>query len=187
MAQIGFQRSHGCPHQCREPFKPGPGRGQRMGLLIGDHLQPMFNLAQHPVMRGQTGRIIGIDPARRGQPGQPVTGAAHPQVRVTPACDQLPGLGEKLDLADPAAPQFQVVPGQGERAMQPLVVADPQPHVMRILDGGKIKVLAPDKRAQRIQKPLPRRDIARASPRLDIGRTFPGPAHAFIIAFGSGH
>ena len=71
--------------------------------------------------------------------------------------------------------------------MQPPVVPDPQAHVMGVLNGGKIQMLAPDKGAQGGQEFFTRRDVTGAGPGLDIGGAFPCPAHAFVIAFSGGH
>ncbi len=73
------------------------------------------------------------------------------------------------------------------RPVQAAVVADAQPHVVRILDRHEIEMLAPDEGHQRLQEPLARGQIAAAGTGLDIGRPFPGAADAFVIALGRGH
>ena len=79
------------------------------------------------------------------------------------------------------------MPLNRQSAVQAAVVADRHPHVMRILNGGKIKMFAPNKGDQRFQKPCPRRQIAAAGPGLDKGRALPCAALRLIIAFCSGH
>ena len=69
----------------------------------------------------------------------------------------------------------------------PPMLADAQAHVMGVLDGGEIEVFAPDKGGQGFEKPIARRDIAAAGPRLDIGRPLPSAALRLIIGLGGGH
>ena len=38
-----------------------------------------------------------------------------------------------------------------------------------------------------VEEAVARREVARASARLDVGRAFPGPAQAFVVAFGRLH
>ncbi len=73
------------------------------------------------------------------------------------------------------------MPRQGDCTAQPLVIADtPEPLPVRVLNGGEIKVLAPDKGRQCLQKPIPRRYRPQQARAL-IRRAFPGPAQAFVI------
>ena len=65
------------------------------------------------------------------------------------------------------------------------MLADPQPHVVCVIDRGKIQMPAPDKWCQTIQKCLPCGQITRTGSRLDIGRAFPGSAKTFIVSFSS--
>ena len=51
-----------------------------------------------------------------------------------------------------------------QRAVQSTMFPDAQAHVMGVLNGGKIKVFAPDEGCERVQKPIARRDIAAARP-----------------------
>lgn|GEM_PF-3973211 len=74
-----------------------------------------------------------------------------------------------------------------QRASQPLVRANFQPHVMGLTDRIEIEVSTPDEGCHRLKKPRARVLIARADPRLDIGRTLPCPPDALIIALGGFH
>ena len=164
------------------------GRGRHlMRLGVVHHLQAMFQLAVGAVMIGQFSRHLGGDPALRSQRLEAPQRGAVTQGRIAPARDQLAGLGEELDLADAALPQLDVVVLQPDGAMQAAVVADAQAHVMGVLDRGKVQMLAPDKGRERLEKPVARRDVARAGARLDIGRAFPCAALGLVIGLGRGH
>ncbi len=81
---------------------------QAMGLVVADHLQPVLDHPQAVVAFAQQTRIaFGNDPLRR-QRVERGARAAHPQRRLAPAMDQLVGLGEEFDFADPAAPALEV-------------------------------------------------------------------------------
>ena len=77
--------------------------GQRMGLLVRDHLQPVLDPAQELVGRRQFVARLKRDPVAGGQHLQRLQRRPHPQFRMPAAGNQLLGLREKLDLADAAA------------------------------------------------------------------------------------
>ena len=81
-----------------------------MGLRIINHLQPMLHLTMKPVMIGQISSNISLHPTCGNKPLQTFLCATHPQRRITPPRDQLPGLCKELNLANATAPQFHVVP-----------------------------------------------------------------------------
>ena len=121
---------------------------QGLGLRILHHLQAMFDLAVLGVMRGQLfGHVRGTQPLSASA-ASPSTVRGLRRSGSRPPGDKLAGLGEELDLADAALPQFQVMPVQAQRTAKPLVRLDAQAHVMRVLNGGKIQVTAPDEGAQ---------------------------------------
>jgi hypothetical protein len=120
------------------------------------------------------------------QAQEPLDRAARAQVRVAAAGDELAGLGEELDLADAAGRELEVAALEGV-AVEALVLADAQPHVVRLLDGGVVEVLAPDEGDEMREEAVSRRDVARAGPGLDVGGALPGPAEAFVVALGRLH
>ena len=89
----------------------------------------------------------------------------HPQFGMPAAGDQLLGLGEKLDLADAAAPDLDVVALDRDLALAAIGLHLPL-HVVHVGKRGKIQMLAPDKRRefgdQRLSGPARRR--RRAAP-----------------------
>ena len=158
-----------------------------VGLLITHHLQAVFDLAVGKVKLGQVVSHGLGNPILCRQGLQPAQCCAVTKRWVAPPGDQLAGLGEELDLADAALAEFHVVVFDGEATVQPAMFADAQAHVMGVLDGGEIKVFAPDKGGQRFEEPIPRRDIAAAGAGLDIGGAFPRTALGLVIAVGGGH
>ena len=126
-----------------------------MGLGVAQHLQAMLHFAVKPVVAGQQIGSVLRYPPLLGQSEQPGFRPAYPQIGIAPAGDDLPCLGEELDLADAPPSQLDVMTRQGQRPAQPLVRADSQPHVMGVLDGGEIEVPAPDERLSISRKRLP--------------------------------
>ena len=150
--------------QCRRLGEAGEGRepleirlalGQRLGLPVGHHLQPVLELAQHPIGRDQLRRRVRLHPAPLGQGGERGTGLRLPQAGLAAAQDELLGLGEELDLADAAAADLEVVAEDADGAEAAIGVDLPLDRV-DVADRGVVQVLAPDERHQRFEE-APRR------------------------------
>jgi hypothetical protein len=186
LGQVGAQFGHVAPHEGREPGEALGRGGQRVGLLVGDHLEPVLDLAMGAVVGDEGGGVHLGHPAALRQAQEPLDRAAHAQGGVAAARDELARLGEELDLADAARGELEVAAFQCA-AVQALVLADAQAHVVRLLDGGIVEVFAPDEGRERAQEALPCRDIARAGARLDVGRALPGAPEAFVVALGRLH
>src|SRR5208282_1063275 len=86
----------------------GIGR-QRVGLLIGHHLQAMLDAAQKIISRRELIARGGVDPAAGGERGKRRHGLAAAQFAMAAAGDELLRLRKKLDLANAAAAQLDVV------------------------------------------------------------------------------
>ena len=69
----------------------------------------------------------------------------HPQFRMAAAGDQLLGLREKLDLADAAAADLDVVAFDRDLALAAIGLHLPL-HVVDVGERGEIQMLAPDER-----------------------------------------
>ena len=154
---------------------------QRVGLAVVHHLDAVLDAPVGAVVIRQLVRDRLRDPSLCRQRGERRDGGAAPQVRVAAAGDQLAGLREELDVADPALPQLHVVPHRADRPMQPLVAADPPPHVVGVLDRREVERAAPDEGPQLGQEALARGEVARAGPRLDVGRAFPAAPLGLVI------
>ena len=115
---------------------------QGVALLVSHHLDTVLNIAQIPVCSGQYVHGTAVDPAVPGQCIEPGNGGYLPQLRPPPPRDQLLGLNEEFDFANPAASQFHIVAAHGDFAMS-LVGMDLPLDGMDILDGSKVEILAP--------------------------------------------
>ena len=109
-----------------------------MGLGVMDHLNTMLELAVRHIVVGQTRGDVLRDPIFVGKRRQSRQRTTKAQIRIATARDQLSSLGEKLDLSNPTATQFDIVPLGLPMAAKPFVFPDPETHVMRILNGGKV-------------------------------------------------
>mmetsp|Transcript_23431 Transcript_23431/g.41164 ORF Transcript_23431/g.41164 Transcript_23431/m.41164 type:complete len:627 (-) Transcript_23431:312-2192(-) len=185
--QLGLQTvAFGAHHRC-QTLKPLVIGWQVVGLRVPHHLHAVLDRAGKAVVVRQLCRQVILDPPFLCQLLQSGHRAPHPQVGIAPPCNQLPGLGEKLDLANAAASKFHIVPGQGNRPTGALVRPDGKTHVVGILHSRKIKMSPPNKGAQILQKPLTRCDIAGAWPRLDIGGPLPCAPQPLIVPLCRAH
>ena len=96
------------------------------------------------------------------------------------------GLGEKLDLADSAAAELDVVSADGDIAAA-LMGLDLTLDGMNVLDGGEIQVLTPDKGGQAFQEGIAGVDIAGHRAALDHRRALPVLAEGLVIGFRRQH
>ena len=84
-----------------------------VSLLVVDHLQPVLDAPQEPVVGGQGVGHRPIRPTGLGQHRQSVDGSCGAEAWIAAAEDELLRLSEELDLANAAAPEFQIVPVDG--------------------------------------------------------------------------
>src|SRR5690606_13134392 len=102
-----------------------------------------------------------------------------------PASDQLLRLREELDLADPAASDFNVMAFDRDLALPAKGLHLPL-HVVNFGKGREIEMLAPDKGRYLCEHGLARLLVAGAGSRLDHGGTLPGPSFPLVIVERSG-
>ena len=119
--------------------------GQAVGLLVGDHLQPVFDPPQEFIGGGQLVARGEGDPVARRQHLQGLERRPHPQFRMPAAGDQLLGLREELDFADAAAPDLDIVALDRDLALSAIGLHLPL-HVVHVGKGREIQMLAPDER-----------------------------------------
>ncbi len=106
---------------------------------------------------------------------------AAAQFGVAAAGDELLRLHEKLDLADAAAAELDVVALDRDLAMAAIGMDLPL-HLVHVGDGRVVEIFAPDERRQVAQEAARRqREIAGAGPRLDQRGALPVLAAAFVV------
>ena len=153
-------------------------------MLGGLVHEPVLELAVRDVGLSERGGSLVVDPSLVGQRGEGRQGGPLAQVLVAAADDQLPGLGEELDLADAALAELEVMAGDSNRPGQALVGADAAAHVLGVLDGGEVEVAAPDEGAQALEEALAGGNRAGAGAGLDVGGALPGAADALVVVLG---
>ena len=187
-AEVAEQRRRegvaiGIAHEAGECRKLLRRRGQRMGLLVGDHLQAMLDGAQERVGAFEIVAGIGIDPAAARELFERRERLAAAQRRVTAAGDQLLGLHEELDLADAAAAELDVVAFDRDFAAAAIRLNLPL-HLVDVAEGHEIEIFAPDEGRKLRKQTLPGGDVAGAGTRLDHGGAFPVLSAALVIVEG---
>ena len=85
-----------------------------MGLLVVEHLQPVFEAAQKAVGFAISSAVWRVIQSRVGEPVQRIERAADAKLGLPPAGDELLRLHEEFDLADAAPPELQVVALHGD-------------------------------------------------------------------------
>ncbi len=179
--EVRLQRCAFGSHHRRQPFEPCCAGGQVMGLGIAHHLNPVFNRAGKAVMIAQPSSQIIRNPALFGQTAQARHRATHPQARIAPPCNQLTGLGKKLDLADATPAKFHVVTRKRDRPPGAFMRPNGKAHVMRVLHGGKVQMTPPDKGAEFGQKRLTGLYVSGTSAGFDESSPLPRPSKAFVV------
>ena len=153
---------------------------QAVGLLVGDHLQPVFDPPQEFIRCGQLVTRGEGDPVARSQHLQGLERRPHPQFGMPATGDQLLGLGEEFDFADAAAPDLDVVALDRDLALSAVGLHLPL-HVVHVGQGREVQMLAPDERCNVRQQRFAGAGVAGAGPGLDHGGAFPGPPFPLVI------
>src|SRR5664280_2405802 len=150
---LGEGVAAGVPKKARKTIKLRTLGRQRLRLLVVDHLQPVLDRAQetvcgfHVVARGR------VDPAVVAELIEGGEGVAVAQRRITAARDQLLGLREKLDLANAATAELDVVALDRDLSM-PAIGVDLPLHGVYVGDGGEIEIFAPHEGRQFVEDSL---------------------------------
>src|SRR5690606_13658762 len=153
---------------------------EKLRLLVIEHLQAMFKGAEEIVGVGQLPLDFGGNLARFAEFAKRRERCRGAQVRIAPALDQLLRLAEKLDLADAAAADLDIVSLQRDfrKAFEGM---DLRFDRLDILDRREIHRFAPDEGDQETGELLARRHIAGNGAGLDHGGALPVLALAFVI------
>ena len=158
---VGEGVAAGKAEKARETVERFAVGRQRMGLLVGDHLQPVLDAAQEIVGRRQIVARGGVDPAAVGERGERRERVAAAQFGVAAAGDELLGLDEELDLANAAAAELDVVALDRDVAVAAIGVDLPL-HRVHVGNRGEVEIFAPDEGRQLAQQRLAGRDVAGA-------------------------
>src|SRR5215211_3116091 len=94
---------------------------QQMGLRVIDHLHAMLDGAEQNVGVRQSGSIFIGDTADSVKRLERVQRRWSSYGRIAPAVDHLLDLSEELDLANPPAPAFEVVPRSQPGSLREMV------------------------------------------------------------------
>ena len=157
----------------------GVGR-QGVGLLVGDHLQAMLDTTQEIVGRGKVIARGDVDPAAGGEGREGRDRCAAAQLGVAATGDELLRLREKLDLANPAATELDVVTFDRDLAMTP-VGMDLLLHRVHVRDRRVVEIFAPHKGRKIADEPLAGSEIAGARPCLDECGALPVLPAALVV------
>ena len=153
---------------------------QCVGLLVGNHLQAVFDAAEKLVGGGQFVARGGVDPAADGERAKGRDRFAPTQLGVASAGDELLRLHEKFDLADAATAELDIVTLDSDLAMAAIRV-DLLLHRVHVGDGRVVEIFAPDKGREIAQELFAGGQVTGAWPRLDQRRSLPVLSPAFII------
>ena len=153
-------------------------------LLVGDHLQSMFDAAEKRISQAQVIDRFRADPLVGAQLLQHVEGARSAHLGASSAKNKLLRLDEKLDLADAATPKLDIVARHDD-----LLVAahgmDLALHRVDVGDRRIIEILAPDEWREVGQEALAKLEVARRRTGLDQRRALPILADRLVILIGA--
>jgi hypothetical protein len=155
VAQMAEQRfgkavAVGIAEEAGKPLDPLAVAGQRVDLLVGDHLQAVLECAQELIGRAELVARVGGNPIAGREHVKHLERLAAAQLRMAAAGNQLLGLHEEFDLADAATPELDVVAFHGDLAVTPICV-DLALHAVDVGNGGEVEIFAPDERRELTQ------------------------------------
>ena len=149
-------------HQAGEPLHLVVGRGQIVGLRVAHHLHAMLHFAVGAIGGGQTLCDIHRHPVLLGEDAR----APRTVPRTRRSGSRPPAMIWRVWVKNsisrmPPRPSFMSCPGRVIGPPEPLVRADPQAHVVRVLDRGEVEMPPPDEGRQGLQEPRAGLDVAR--------------------------
>ncbi len=159
----------GRTHRKREPRAADLVLRQFVRLLVVALLETILDAAQEPVGIAQLRHGLGRQQLLAREQRQRLEQAARLQPRVATATDQLVGLDDELDLADPARPELDV-PLQ----LAPLDLArDQRLHLAQRLEHPEVEIAPVDERPQHVAMQFVESSGAEHGPRLHVGVALP--------------
>ena len=178
--RLGKPIGIGVPRQRRDAVKLRRIARDYMGLQIGDHLQPVLHPAQKKVGPREIVGGVARDPSAVGQSSQGFECATRAKFGVAPTGDELLGLGEELDIANAAAPEFDVMARHRDGVM-PFERMYAPFHGVNVGDRRVVEIFPPNEGRELAQESLPRLEIAGDDARFDESGAFPVLAEALVI------
>ena len=154
-------------------------RRKAVRLPIVDHLQPVFDGAVTTVCVGEPQCLGTIDPpgvCQRCERGQR---RADPQRWIAPAVNELMNLREEFDLANTAAPAFDVEP-RAEK-LPAMMVANRVRQRTQVANRSEVEAAPPDERLHHGQKALAKCKIPGRGARADERDAFPCQRARFVM------
>ena len=82
--------------------------GQRVGLVLFAELQPVLDRAEEHVRVAEAADVAPLDVAARGELRERDERGGRPDLRIVAPVDELQQLHGELDVADAAAPAFEL-------------------------------------------------------------------------------
>jgi hypothetical protein len=151
-----------------------------VGLLVGHHLETVFDHTQETVSGGEIIAHLIVDPAAGGQRRERLQRRFEAQLGISAAGDELLRLDEEFDLADAAPAELDVVPFHRDFIVAAIGV-DLALHRVHVGNGREVEIFAPDEGREPGEKRLPGRDVARARPRFDQRGALPILSTALVV------
>ena len=155
-----------------------------MRLLVGDHLQAMFDAPEKDIGLGELVNRLARHPALDEQLFEHLEGARAAQTWPPSAENELLRLNEELDLANASAAELDVVARHGDDFMAAHGM-DLALHRVDVGDRGVVEILAPDERGEIAQKGFAQRNVAGDRTRLDHRGALPVLPEAFVVGGGA--
>ena len=167
-----------------EAGKLGALERQALGLLVGDHLQPVLDGAQEEIGLGQVLHRLRRHPVLGMEFAEHVERARAAHLWPSAAEDELLRLDEELDLANAAAPELDVVPWNNH-ALVPAHRVDLPLHRMDVGDRRVVEILSPDEGREIGEEAPSERKVAGRRTRLDQRRALPVLSDRLVIGVGA--
>ncbi len=170
--RLGAHFHRGCP--IRDPILVG---FEAVDLAFFPHLQAVLETAEKAVRRAQRRRVLGRQEIHTLQSLEGAERARIPHLQDAPAVEQLQGLGDELDVPDPARVPFYVEPVAPVTAfLHHLLFEGADALHRRVVHRASVEA-----RRHRLDRPPPEVVVARHRARLGKGGAFPGVGARFVV------
>ena len=151
--------------------------GEAMGLLVGLHLDGVFQPPQIGIVGVELPRALGVEQPLIAQQRQGRPKLRRAQTGVLSAAHQLKALDDEFDLTNAAGPELDVV-------IQPLAqhfIFNQPLQFAQAVDGIEVEIAPVDERREAGQQPASGLQVAGDGPRLDQGVALPLAAVDLVV------